>query len=54
MEGNKLDSVYYRWYAPWPLQPDECKKDSINYESIQGLNGLDENEKNKNYKNSWK
>lgn len=45
-----LDSVYYRWYASRPLQPEEC--DNINYESIQELNRLDESEKKKKYKNS--
>ena len=49
-----LDSLYYRWYAPRPLQPEECEVDNINYESTQERNGLDEGEKKKKYKTSLK
>lgn len=36
-----LDSLYYPWYAPRPLQPEEYKVDNINYKSIQDLNVYD-------------
>lgn len=28
----------------WPLSPEECEVDNINYKSTQELNSLDENE----------